>query len=197
MISIIHQSSSVASNINMKLILTILLLVQAASLSLQNYDTNCFDQYFPSALKESATRSSEASINVWIVQTREWTGSTGSIRETVKDEIHTIPENVETRLTYIYEPRPYNNPDYNPRYLTLLFDGTSLMAAIGRLEEEAGPSVLTHTATWAGCEHTALPVFMKANSSTSATLTFEENSQIYPLSGVWGTGREQLFIQIQ
>ena len=146
-------------------------------------------------MKESATRSSEASINVWIVQTREWTGSTGSIRETVKDEIHTIPENVETRLTYIYEPH-YSNTNFNPRYLTLLFDGTSLMAGIGRLEEEAGPSVLTHTATWAGCEHTALPVFMKANSSTSATLTFETNSMSY-YGGQWGRGQETLFVQIQ
>ena len=75
----------------------------------------------------------------------------------VKNDIYTIFENRKTQYGYEYNPVS-GNPDYNPRILTLLFDGnsTSVMAAIGDLKEEAGPSFNQHSATWVGCSHAVL-----------------------------------------
>ena len=137
----------------MKLLLTILVLVQTISLSFQNYDTRCFDSSFPSVIKEGSTRSSGATIDVRVVHRRRWTGSTGSTNKIVKDQVYTILENDERQLSFQYKPTPSSNPDYNPRILTLLFDSnsTSVKAAIGELREEGGPSYGTHSAEWDGC----------------------------------------------
>ena len=188
----INQFFIVLLHLKMKRLLTLLLVVQAINLSIQNYDTNCFDQNFPSintSIKNTTKPSGEASISVRIVHTREWSGSTGSIHDTIKDEVHTIEANVKTRLSYYYTPH-YSNSDFNPRYLTLLFDGDSLKAAIGVLSEEAGPSVLTHSATWAGC---AADTLSETHSST--TLRFEENEMRY-YSGEFGSGFESLHLEI-
>ena len=105
------------------------------------------------------------------------------------DEVHNIPENEETVLHYTYHPLCDSN--FNPRYLTLLYDGTNLKAAIGHLREEAGPSVLTCNAGWAGCQDVVLN-----GNLISQMFTFESNEMHY-YSGQYGAGKETLFLQLE
>ena len=89
----------------------------------------------------------------------------------VKDEIHTVSQNDETVLNYYYTPI-YNNPDYNPRHLTLLFDGSRLMAAIGLLEEEDND--YGQSAEWVGCESDVL-----TETHMNTVLDFETNTMLH------------------
>merc|ERR1712227_67994 len=194
------SSSLSFSTLKMKGLLTLLVLVQAINFSIQNYesyrtyDTDCFDKHFPdiNLSNENTTKPSGAGeVSVRVLHTREWTGSTGSIEDVEKDDIYTLQPNFRTVFTYFYTPQhSYSSwPNYNPRHLTLLYDSDSqkLKAAIGILDESSGS--YGDSVTWEGCDHALL--------QNAAVLTFETNSMLYPMSNVWGTGREQLHIQIR
>ena len=179
----------------MKRLLTLLVLVQAINFSVQNlyrtYDTDCFDKHFPDIdLSNENTTKSSGDVSVRVIHKREWTGSTGSIDDIESDNTYTIQANFRTILTYTYtlQHRTSSWPDYNPRQLTLLYDGETqkLKAAIGILNEESGS--YGDSVTWEGCDHALV--------DNAAVLTFEENTMLYPMSNVWGTGREQLYIYI-
>merc|ERR1712227_716611 len=180
------SSSLSFSTLKMKGLLTLLVLVQAINFSIQNYesyrtyDTDCFDKHFPdiNLSNENTTKPSGAGeVSVRVLHTREWTGSTGSIEDVEKDDIYTPQHSYSSW------------PNYNPRPLTLLYDSDSqkLKAAIGILDESSGS--YGDSVTWEGCDHALL--------QNAAVLTFETNSMLYPMSNVWGTGREQLHIQIR
>ena len=175
----------------MKLLVTILFVLQYISISstVENYDTRCFDTSFPSAREETESKSSGATIDVRVVHRRKWSGTTGTMDKVVKNNIYTIFENSKAQYGYEYNPLP-RNPDYNPRILTLLFDGnsTSVQAAIGHLDEEASKK---NSARWVGCSNAVL-----TETHPTSTLTFETNLRDYINQGIFGSGSETLELSL-
>merc|ERR1712126_136573 len=140
----------------------------------------------------SKVKYSGETIDVRVVHRSKWTGSTGTMDKVRKDNIYTIQENSMTKYGYHYDPL-YGNPDYNPRILTLLFDvnSTSVKAAIGDLREEAGPSIMTHSAEWVGCSHAVL-----SEAHPVSKLYFETRQEDYTYSGSFGSGSETLELSL-
>ena len=87
-----------------------------------------------------------------------WSGTTGTMDKVVKNNIPTPFLKIRRHNTAIYTILYLAILTTTTTPESLLFAGnsTSVMAAIGDLKEEAGPSFNQHSATWVGCSHAVL-----------------------------------------
>ena len=150
----------------------------------ENIDQQCFEDSFPNL----PTLKKSASLNLRIVHRRDWSGTAGQDHFVLSDTIHTVTENEKMVINYEYKPI-WGFPDFNPRNLTLFYDGASLFAGMGRVNEQ-DCSYCHPQKQWEWfCSNATLTEAHRAGS-----LTFNTKYQVYYVG--FGSGSEKLELSI-
>ena len=156
----------------------------------ENQDQDCFEHRFPGQRELSEPTSQAAdSVDMMIVHREDYKGSLGEDHYIHANSTVTLIEGKTIVLNYEYDPM-WRFPDFNPRNLSLLFDGTSVMAGIGCIAE-TNSDYTTPQRKWSwSCAGATLTEIQR-----SAILVFHRYTQVFSCCGI-GQGHEQLEITI-
>lgn len=147
-------------------------------------DKDCFDSFFQPATNHSRHFPNDVLVTVKHLHTKQQ--NFGSVMTTLKSTKSIIlTRDEQTFMVYNY-PHLSNFKDYNPRHLTLLFNGEKVQAAIGHLKERYS-SLSGSQQEWLDCEAKESDSFM--------TLTFHEYSSLLARVRTSST-REKLEIHV-
>ena len=180
----------------MNRVLVFIFTLQAASLlglptrskEYENFDQQCFDDAFPNL----PTFKKSSSLNMRIVHRRDWSGTTGEDHFILSDTVHTLNENEKLALVYEYKSLS-GFPDFNPRNLTLFYDGSSVFAGIGRVHEQDS-SFTSPNKQWKWfCSNATL-----TEKQRTGSLSFNSKMMVFSIGGwqAFGSGADKLELSI-
>ena len=111
----------------------------------------------------------------------------------MSDDTHSVTAGTKKTFFFRYEPDHTGHlTNFNPRILTVFYDGSVFNAAIGHLSEDFESS--GDSQRWEGCETATLQPGVAGEETNK--LTFYSVQQLYPQYGIFGVGSNSLDISV-